>query len=624
MLESGIVVLWLISIVAAIAINLVIKPEALPKLLGIFSGITLIGGFIFYGIAFYQILEDVPQTAIRTLYATFRIMIGENDYGDIAGAPILASPITELLFWLLHLLGLITTAGAAITVIGSGLIRSIRLLLNRKSSLSIIYGVNPNTIAFGRELMEQEKTTVVYVEADLDETHKAAITEMNCIIRTDLSATTPGKSFLTSIGLGKGTRKLRLYALSPDYTGNEAYAAALLKLLRKAEVAPERTALTILTPDEDTECSFQAMSDTYGFGTVNAINEPEMAARLLVNHYPPCKTIAFDETGKATEDFHAVIIGFGLVGQAVLRYLTMNGQFEGSTFHAAIFAKDCSSTKGRLTHQYGQLLLNYDISFYENDGRSQEFYDYLLSHKDTLKYVAICTGNEALNLELEQDLQQYFRSLRKDIKIYRVSRQGVIHKTAPGEIQQNPIYCREILCTDKIDRMAMVLNHSYCGGPSPREDWKGCDYFSRMSSRASADFAQSVVHATGLTFDDVLAGKWAPQGTLLENLSKTEHLRWNAFHFAMGFDPMPETMFSERAALYLKEKEETGKGKTRISKDLLGKYHACLISWDALDALSQRENSITGGNVNYKDADRNNILAMGDVIREYLKAEDDA
>lgn len=622
MLELGIVLLWLVAVTGAITINLTIKPKFLPKLLGIFALITLFGGIIYYGIGYYQVLGNLAQAAVRTLYCAGEIMVGSNNYGDIADAPILASSISQLLFWLLHLLGLMTTAGAAITAVGSGLIRSLRLMLNRKHSLSIIYGVNSNTIAFGRQLMEEEKTTVVYVEKDLSDAHKESITEMNCIIRTDLSATTPNKRFLRSIGAKKGKRKLRLYALSPDTTANEAYATGILSLLKEEDISPEQTALTILTPDEDTENSFLAAAEHYGYGSVIAINEPEMAARLLVTHYPPCRTISFDKNGRATEDFHAMIIGFGQVGQMVLRQLVMNGQFEGSSYHTAIFARDCLDTMGRLTHQYGQILKNYNISFHQCDGRSQELYDYVLLHKDALKYIVICTGDEAMNLELEQELRQYFRSIRLEINIYRVSGKGIIHKSAPGVISQDSIYCREILCTDKIDRMAMVLNHSYCNGPSPLEDWKGCDYFSRMSSRASADFAQAIVYAAGMTYDDILAGKWAPTGELLETLSKTEHLRWNAFHFAMGFSPMSETTFNQRAAQYLKEKEETGQGKIRISKDLINRYHACLIPWEDLDRLSHKENAITGGTVDYKEADRKNILAMGNVIREYMKAED--
>ena len=37
--------------------------------------------------------------------------------------------------------------------------------------------------------------------------------------------------------------------------------------------------------------------------------------------------------------------------------------------------------------------------------------------------------------------------------------------------------------------------------------------------------------------------------------------------------------------------------------------------WDQLDALSQRENAVTGGQVDYKAMDRDNVLAMPDILR---------
>jgi hypothetical protein len=43
--------------------------------------------------------------------------------------------------------------------------------------------------------------------------------------------------------------------------------------------------------------------------------------------------------------------------------------------------------------------------------------------------------------------------------------------------------------------------------------------------------------------------------------------------------------------------------------------HACLIPWEALDGLSDRENSVTGGQVDYKQMDRNNILALPNVLK---------
>jgi hypothetical protein len=105
----------------------------------------------------------------------------------------------------------------------------------------------------------------------------------------------------------------------------------------------------------------------------------------------------------------------------------------------------------------------------------------------------------------------------------------------------------------------------------------------------------------------VIKNGWNLSGELLENLGKTEHLRWCAFHETMGFRRMPPEIYASRKAQYEKEKAETGRGKIRIGKDLDHRLHACLIPWDDLDELSASENAITGKSIDYKEMDRDNV-----------------
>ena len=123
--------------------------------------------------------------------------------------------------------------------------------------------------------------------------------------------------------------------------------------------------------------TLQVLGDRYGYGSVTVVQQTGLAARTLVRHYPPCDHISFDENGRATEDFEVLIIGFGQMGQSVLRQIVMNGQFEGSRFRAAVFAPDCNSTKGYFVKSNPQLLQAYDISFHPFDARSEALYDYL-------------------------------------------------------------------------------------------------------------------------------------------------------------------------------------------------------------------------------------------------------
>lgn len=622
MIESGIVILWTAAIFIAIIINLAIKPKFIPKLLGVFVLITAVGGLIFYGYGYACTLDSVILAVIRSTFAVCGMFVGGNEFSEICDAPAFQHVAVQILFWLLHILGLMASAGAAVTTLGASLLRKVRLFLSRRGDLSIIYGLNSNTLSFGRELLDSGIASLVYIDEAPELDKQEAAEAMGCVVRTDSDALSASVSFLRQVGLKAGKRKLNLYALHADADRNEGYSIAMINALNASGISPDQTSLTILGAEESTESVFLAAGDRYGFGNVSVIDEPEMAARILMRHYPPYKTIAFDPQGKAMEDFHCLVIGFGRMGQAALRFLVQNGQFEGSHFRGDVFAPNCSSVMGRISHQYGAMLREYDIGFHPYDGRSREIYTYLRDNVSTLKYIVIAVGNEKISVEIQRELSDYLTMLGSTAEIYRLGYGGIIHKDGPGAISQYPIYTKEILCSDQLDRMAMVLNHSYCHGPSPKADWAQCDYFSRMSSRASADFAPALLYAAGKTPEDLLDETWNPGETLLDNLAKTEHLRWNAFHYSMGFDTMPQDIWDARAQQHAKEREETGHGKTRIGKDLAARQHACLIPWETLDDLSRRENAVTGGNVDYKDADRRNVLALGDVIREYLKLEE--
>ena len=141
-----------------------------------------------------------------------------------------------------------------------------------------------------------------------------------------------------------------------------------------------------------------------------------------------------------------------------------------------------------------------------------------------------------------------------------------------------------------------------------------------MSSRASADFAAALLHSAGVSVSDALE-HWDPQGELLENLAKTEHLRWCAFHYVMGFATIDGETYAQRCAQYKREVAETGRSSIRVGKDMKRRLHACLIPWEQLDLLSAAENSVTGGSVDYKQLDKNNVLAVPDVLRAGSRME---
>lgn len=260
------------------------------------------------------------------------------------------------------------------------------------------------------------------------------------------------------------------------------------------------------------------------------------------------------------------------------------------------------------------MLEQYDIQLCCGDGRSAKLYRYLSEHMHTLSCIALCTGSEAMNKEIADDLRTFLAHRGCGTPIYQCSRREIRCRVEDDRMHSHSIYTPQLLCTDQIDKTAMVLNHTYCGSGTPEENWAACDYFSRMSSRASADFAPAFLRAAGYA-DKVLPEDWCLSDEMMENLARTEHLRWCAFHYAMGFSPMNAEEFDRRAAAYRAEKEQTGSSRIRIGKNQKDRTHACLIDWEALDGLSRAENAITGKSVDYKEMDRNNIRTLPAVLQ---------
>lgn len=615
--EYGVVILLTAVSFCGMILLLAAKPRFASRLTGFCIAMAAVGGLFFYGWGFAATMEHFPIAVIRALLAVCGMFVGKIDYEAVRSSSILQAGWVQFLFWAVHLMALYATASAAIATVGARALKSLRLWLIRWTEVNLVYGVNEESIAFGRALAEQKNGSLVYVGANCGSGQDAAISDNGWVLRMDDSALRADERFLRSIGVRPGRRKIHLYALNRDPAENLGYAENLLRSLEKRGIRPEQTVLVMLGHEDFDVSALQVLGTQYGYGSVTVFQEAGLAARLLVHQFPPCDTIAFDGDCRATEDFEALIVGFGRVGQAVLRNLVMNSQFTGSHFHAAVFAPDCQSTGGYFSDSCRQVLEHYDITFYPYDARSPQMYDYLLQNGNRIKYVVACAGTEKLNREIGDNLLEYFQRMDRQIPVYQVSGSGVLSRNPNDRGNQEfPLYQPQVLSMHQVDRMAMILNHHYQAHSeqSALEDWMQCDYFSRMSSRASADFLRAVLRAAGRSKEQAAAGDWHFSEVQLENLGRMEHLRWSAFHYCMGFSPMSPEEYADRTKQY-----RQGRTDLRIGKNMKRRTHACLIPWEELDALSAREESITGKAVDYKALDIANVLAVPELLRAGMK-----
>ena len=615
------VLIWILSalLFAGLLISLGFQPKFMNKLLGFIFLFVGLSGLAFYGYGYYSLNGGSLATVAKTVFWVFCMFLGRNDIGNISKVPALSVPAMQILIYLAHLLALYATASAVVTNVGARLIRSLNLLLLHHKKINLIYGLHEESLRFAAELQQKEKGVTVFADDGNGASYGSRILKMGGILLSDGNAGKPSAALLRKINLKPGKKVLKLYCLSQDADANLRYAEEMKKTLAAAGILPDQCRVSLLINDERDGEAMQAGNGKTGFGSVLALEKEDLLARLMIRRFPPCDTVRFGRDAAAAENFEALIIGFGRCGQAVLRQLLMNGQFSGSRFHALVIAKDYSQQAGHFVSRYAPLLEQAAVDVREDNARSLSVYAYLKQYIHDLNYLVICTGSEKENAEIAAEYRDFLRENGGHARVICCSPEAIgSYSEESGLPEHFSIYSAGILDGSRLDERAKQINHQYhlAEGKSPEEDWAACDYFSRLSCRASADYLPAFLKASGLSEEALKKDGWPQNPALLSHLGEMEHLRWCAFHFCMGYRPMPVKVFAERAARFVREKEEKGSSRLRAAKDTDNKLHACLIPWKDLPALDKKEKALTGRDVNYQQLDLDNVLLIPQLLRE--------
>ncbi|MBR0162067.1 MAG: hypothetical protein IJQ02_12390 [Oscillospiraceae bacterium] len=616
------VVLLSAALLLAMVVNLTQKPAKSAKLTTNCMLISVFGGLIYYGVGFAEKTGSLLLSVVRTPLTVTRMFVGVNELSAIEGTTLVSTMPGLLVFWLLHLLAFYSVASAAINTLGAEALRYLRFLLSEKGDLTLIYGINEDSLALAADCAGDRGSSVVFVAENATAAQVNDLNNRGMSVFSGRAAAESDSRFIRRLHLRR--RKLTVYALHAEEDRNLFYALRLKDALEKAGVSPERTRITLPGAEDILTPMLQVSESAYGFGYVNVYDLGMLAARAMIRTCPPWDFVSFDAEGRAEEDFSCVLIGFGRYGQAALKQLVMNGQFAGSRFHAAVFSPKFRTESGYLLTDCPDLMKNYDITIYEEYAGSKAFYDYLEAHLSELKLIAVCTGNEETNREVSDSLMLYLkRRMAEHICVVRCGRSGARYQETVGSpVQTTGIFTRALLSAEDADREAILLNSIYdTSERSPWEKWVACDAFSKMSSRASADFVPALLKASGCTREELLSGDWKPEGKRLDALGETEHRRWLAFHYAMGYTRMSDEEFEANARLYALCMAEGKPCPVRVSKNQQTRTHACLIPWEELDALSAREKALTGREVNYRQMDINNVLALPQLLRSEEEAK---
>ena len=221
MFNLSLVIVFTGILFLGIIINLAMKKENSAKVTGVCIAVAGVSGLFIYGYGYGMAFADnLPLAVIRSLMAVWGMFVSKNDFSIISGTPLFSSQGAVLYFWLVHLMAQYATASAAIATIGARALRRLRLWLACFGNLSLIYGVNEDSVAFGRQLAETPGNNVVFVDEKVSSSLEGAINSFGGVTVGDKNALWPDKKFLRGLGIRGDRRKYDFYLLHKNEAKN--------------------------------------------------------------------------------------------------------------------------------------------------------------------------------------------------------------------------------------------------------------------------------------------------------------------------------------------------------------------------------------------------------------------
>lgn len=442
----------------------------------------------------------------------------------------------------------------------------------------------------------------------------------------------------------KSKRKRYYLQISKDMDLNLSSTKKLINSLNKNKMNNKNVRVYLFSDQTEAEIILNS-TDKQGL-EVMIINEETTIAYDLMFHKPLYEALEKSHSKKLS----VLIVGQGGIGKEILKAVLWCGQMgdgyslsvkavdKNAEYLRSVFLKDCPEMTSN----------NYDIDFITADVNTEGFERVLDESCGNCNYIVVCLGDDELNIKTSLFLRGYY--IRKsadfnnepiiaavvmcDIKSECVKEMTAVNKErinkkgwqrSPDKSQNynihafgaySDIYSYEFILNSEIEKLSLnahaVYELVFSGGKADQEEIR-TSYFlneiNKRSSRANAIHIKYKLYSLGFLMyskENAPEGKTACGETLIErladeesvyNLSKLDHLRWNAFQRSEGY----RGAAIEQAMKY--------KAFTNNShKHQRSKLHACICDWEELDKVAEIFDP------NFKKYDENFIRLIPQII----------
>ncbi len=255
-----------------------------------------------------------------------------------------------------------------------------------------------------------------------------------------------------------------------------------------------------------------------------------------------------------------------------------------------------------------------------------------VSSRNSFCFVIVDTDDDCYNFEIAAKLKtalhghNNFRLFVRSEAAYAQSDDTVTYFG-----RKSTVLTHGIIVNNELDTIAKTLHEIYRSKNPNEKKWEDLDYFTQYSNIHAAMNLRVILNLLGLDYVKsgngenvkLIAMRHQHRGdenyrfadyaekSVRNALIAQEHTRWNAYHLAYGFLPMPKNAITEKERKNGKVKYNTSSAETR--------QHVCLTTHTGLAELSHHLAEKSGGateSYDYYRYDEMLVLTAGELLQK--------
>ncbi len=587
--------------------------------------VVIIGNIILYFIAFMDSAlpyEEFVYIFLKAIQATFLSIILETNLDAIVD--MMPNITFYWAFTIINYCAIIVVIMIITTIIARKSFAWIRFVCRITNESFIFPQTNESSILFAKDILKNNnRTLVIFFGEGISTDETEIFKNIDSFGGIYLSNKIGSKDFLETrlFKIHAKYSKVHIFFLEENEDKNISETLKMIHIFshKKNKKIQKNICAYVHIQSEnlqeifEEQCRKQDTSIEY-----SVFNTADLVALDFIKKYPAVKTISIDtEQGIATENYEVMLIGFDKKGQALLKKIIEFSQFVGSTFKATIIDKKITEKQGSFSTLYPALEKEYNLTFLECPIGKTDFFEKLQNERKTLKQIIIALGNDELNIQTAIEVYTFLKNqCNQEIPIYAVITstesypyidESESFKTINCIGQKETIFTEAHIINKKTSEHARKINEYYRVKKQNKPTWEELEYIKKISNISVATHIQTKLELIGLNFDQAINMTqdefidFIKMNNRLENLAKTEKLRWNACYYTHGWTNWD-----------LQDIPNENKN----GQNFYQKKHACLVDWDKLVNIDTFFELKEG---TYQNYDRDNILNLYKTIKTLEK-----